>query len=79
MKKLGIILNSVIGLQIKNPSTTDKEGNILKCNVLKTVYPETKENPKIGTSLGGNLWFDNWNQSLLNKVSNCKNQIINSY
>jgi hypothetical protein len=67
-----LILSKVCGLNYN--VTITKNGEPLKCNVLKTVYPNTTELPKIGTCKEGKKWFTNFNQNLLDSYIDYKSQ-----
>ena len=47
----------------------DSDDNVVSSKV-KTVNIKTKDKPNISTSLGGNVWFNTWNEDLLTKLRN---------
>jgi hypothetical protein len=47
----------------------DSNDNVVSSKV-KTVNIKTEDKPNISTSLGGNVWFNTWNEDLLTKLRN---------
>ena len=47
----------------------DSDDNVVSSKV-KTVNIKTEDKANISTSLGGNVWFNTWNEELLTKLRN---------
>jgi hypothetical protein len=60
------IFTSVIGFNF-NVTIMDPEGNPLKTGA-KVIYPKCTDIPNVGTKIGGERWFTNFNEQLLNKI-----------
>lgn len=60
------IFTSVLGFNF-NVTIVDSEGNPLKTGA-KVVTTTTTDAPKVGTKIGGQSWFTNYNDQLLNKI-----------
>lgn len=60
------IFTSVLGFNF-NVTIVDNEGNPLKTGA-KVVTAVTKDAPNVGTKIGGQSWFTNYNEQLLNKI-----------
>ena len=64
------IFTSVLGFNF-NVTIVDNEGNPLKTGA-RVVTVVTKDAPNVGTKIGGQSWFTNYNEQLLNKIRNYK-------
>lgn len=64
------IFTSVLGFDF-NVTIVDSEGNPLKTGV-KVVVDTITEAPNVGTKTGGQSWFTNYNDQLLNKIRDYK-------
>jgi hypothetical protein len=64
------IFTSVIGFNF-NVTILDLEGNPLKTGAT-VIYPTSTEVPNVGTKIGGQSWFTNFNESLLSKIRDYK-------
>ena len=60
------IFTSVLGFNF-NVTIVDHEGNPLRTGA-KVVTTTTTGAPKVGTKIGGQKWFTNFNDQLLNKI-----------
>ena len=60
------IFTSVIGFNF-NVTILDNEGNALKTGA-KVIIPSNMGVPSVGTRIGGEKWFTNYNEQLLNKI-----------
>ena len=60
------IFTSVMGFNF-NVTIMDPDGNPLKTGA-KVIYPTSTDTPSVGTKIGGQSWFTNFNEQLLNKV-----------
>ena len=60
------IFTSVMGFNF-NVTIMDPEGNPLKTGT-KVIYPTSTDTPSVGTKIGGQSWFTNFNEQLLNKI-----------
>ena len=60
------IFTSVLGFNF-NVTIVDHEGNPLKTGA-RVVTAVTKGTPNVGTKIGGQSWFTNYNEQLLNKI-----------
>jgi aspartate ammonia-lyase len=60
------IFTSVIGFNF-NVTILDNEGNALKTGA-KVIVPVNMGAPNVGTKIGGQSWFTNYNEQLLNKI-----------
>lgn len=45
----------------------DSDGTVVSSKI-KTIKVHTKDKPNIATSIGGNVWFNTWNEDLLAKL-----------
>jgi hypothetical protein len=64
------IFTSVIGFNF-NVTVLDLEGNPLKTGAT-VIYPTSTDSPNVGTKIGGQSWFTNFNESLLAKIRDYK-------
>ena len=64
------IITSVLGFNF-NADIIDSQGEYVKTGA-KTILPESTDKPKIGNRIGGESWFNNWNEALLSKVRDYK-------
>ena len=62
------IFTSVLGFNF-NVTIVDNEGNPLKTGA-KVIVPVNTDAPNVGTKIGGQSWFTNYNEQLLNKIRN---------
>lgn len=62
------IFTSVLGFNF-NVTIVDNEGNPLKTGA-KVVVPVNVGAPNVGTKIGGQSWFTNYNEQLLTKIRN---------
>ena len=62
------IIHSVLGFNLKR-EIFDNEGNLLKTGA-KVIVPVNTDAPNVGTKIGGQSWFTNYNEQLLNKIRN---------
>lgn len=62
------IIHSVLGFNLKR-EIFDNEGNPLKTGA-KVIVPVNTGAPNVGTKIGGQSWFTNYNEQLLNKIRN---------
>lgn len=60
------IFTSVIGFNF-NVTILDNEGNALKTGA-RAIIPANLGAPNVGTRIGGEKWFTNYNEQLLNKI-----------
>ena len=60
------IFTSVLGFNF-NVNIVDSEGNPLKTGA-KVVVATITGAPNVGTKIGGQKWFTNYNEQLLNKI-----------
>ncbi len=60
------LFTSVLGFNF-NVTIVDNEGNPLKTGA-RLVFVPNEEAPQIGTKIGGQSWFTNYNDQLLNKI-----------
>lgn len=60
------IFTSVLGFNF-NVTIVDSEGNPLKTGA-KVVVGTITGAPKVGTKIGGQSWFTNYNEQLLTKI-----------
>lgn len=60
------LFTSVLGFNF-NVTIVDNEGNLLKTGA-RLVFVPNEEAPKVGTKIGGQSWFTNYNDQLLNKI-----------
>ena len=60
------VFTSVLGFNF-NVTIVDNEGNPLKTGA-RVVTAVTKGVPNVGTKIGGQNWFTNYNEQLLNKI-----------
>ena len=60
------IFTSVLGFNF-NVTIVDSEGNPLKTGA-RLVANTIDGAPKVGTKIGGQSWFTNYNEQLLNKI-----------
>jgi hypothetical protein len=68
--KNDMVIESIIGFDF-NLKLIDSNGNIIPKGA-KTTDPITNDNPVIGTRIGGENWFTNWNKNLLEKIKDYK-------
>ena len=62
------IFTSVLGFNF-NVTIVDNEGNPIKTGA-KVIVPVNTDAPNVGTKIGGQSWFTNYNEQLLNKIRN---------
>lgn len=60
------IFTSVLGFNF-NVTIVDNEGNPLKTGA-RVIVPVNVGVPNVGTKIGGQSWFTNYNEQLLNKI-----------
>ena len=60
------IFTSVLGFNF-NVTVVDNEGNPIKTGA-KVIVPVNMDAPNVGTKIGGQSWFTNYNEQLLNKI-----------
>ena len=60
------VFTSVLGFNF-NVTIVDNEGNPLKTGA-KLVANTINGTPNVGTKIGGQSWFTNYNEQLLNKI-----------
>jgi hypothetical protein len=60
------IFTSVLGFNF-DVTIVDNEGNPLKTGA-KVVTTTTTDAPNVGTKIGGQSWFTNYNEQLLTKI-----------
>lgn len=60
------VIDSVLGFNLKT-EIFDNEGNPLKTGA-RVVTTTTTDAPNVGTKIGGERWFTNFNEQLLNKI-----------
>lgn len=60
------VFTSVLGFNF-DVTIVDNEGNPLKTGA-KVVTTTTIDAPNVGTKIGGQNWFTNYNEQLLNKI-----------
>lgn len=60
------VFTSVLGFNF-DVTIVDNEGNPLKTGA-KVVTTTTTDAPNVGTKIGGQNWFTNYNEQLLNKI-----------
>jgi aspartate ammonia-lyase len=60
------IFTSVLGFNF-NVTIVDNEGNPIKTGA-KVIVPVNIGAPSVGTKIGGQSWFTNYNEQLLNKI-----------
>ena len=64
------IFTSVLGFNF-NVNIVDSEGNPLRTGA-KVVVGTITGAPNVGTKIGGQSWFTNYNDQLLNKIRDYK-------
>ena len=64
------IFTSVLGFNF-NVTIVDNEGNPLKTGA-RVILSTNTGTPSVGTKIGGQSWFTNYNEQLLNKIRNYK-------
>lgn len=64
------IFTSVLGFNF-DVTIVDNEGNPLKTGAT-AVMPVDMDAPNVGTKIGGQSWFTNYNEQLLTKIRNYK-------
>ena len=64
------MFKSVLGFNF-NVTIVDHEGNPLKTGA-KVVTTTTTGAPKVGTKIGGQSWFTNYDEQLLSKIRDYK-------
>ena len=60
------VFTSVLGFNF-DVTIVDNEGNPLKTGA-KVVTTTTTDAPRVGTKIGGQNWFTNYNEQLLTKI-----------
>jgi aspartate ammonia-lyase len=60
------IFTSVLGFNF-NVTIVDNEGNPIKTGA-KVIVPVNMGAPNVGTKIGGQSWFTNYNEQLLTKI-----------
>lgn len=60
------LIKSVLGFNM-DVNLKDNEGNLLKTGV-RVIIPTNVEAPNVGTKIGGQSWFTNYNEQLLTKI-----------
>ena len=60
------MITSVIGFDF-NFTILDNEGNPIKTGA-RVIVPVNVDAPNVGTKIGGQNWFTNYNEQLLNKI-----------
>jgi hypothetical protein len=60
------IFTSVLGFNF-NVTIVDNEGNPLKTGA-RVIVPVNMDPPNVGTKIGGQSWFTNYDEQLLNKI-----------
>ena len=60
------IITSVIGFDFKL-DLMDNDGNLIKTGA-KRIDCLSSETPNVGTKIGGEKWFTNFNEPLLSKI-----------
>ena len=60
------VFTSVLGFNF-NVTIVDSEGNPLKTGA-KLIVPVNVGTPNVGTKIGGQSWFTNYNEQLLTKI-----------
>jgi hypothetical protein len=60
------MITSVIGFDF-NFTILDNEGNPIKTGA-RVIVPVNVDTPNVGTKIGGQNWFTNYNEQLLNKI-----------
>jgi hypothetical protein len=60
------IFTSVLGFNF-NVTVVDNQGNPIKTGA-KVIMPVNEGDPNVGTKIGGQSWFTNYNEQLLNKI-----------
>lgn len=64
------MFKSVLGFNF-NVTIVDHEGNPLKTGA-RVVTTTTTGAPKVGTKIGGQSWFSNYDEQLLSKIRDYK-------
>lgn len=60
------LIKSVLGFNM-DVNLKDNEGNLLKIGA-RIIIPANVEAPNVGTKIGGQSWFTNYNEQLLTKI-----------
>jgi hypothetical protein len=60
------LFTSVLGFNF-DATIVDNEGNPLKTGA-RLVFVPNEDAPNVGTKIGGQSWFTNYNDQLLNKI-----------
>lgn len=60
------IFTSVMGFNF-NVTIVDNQGNPLKTGS-RIIIPANMDAPNVGTKIGGQSWFTNYNEQLLTKI-----------
>lgn len=60
------VFTSVLGFNF-NVTIVDNEGNPLKTGA-RVIAPVNMDAPNVGTKIGGQSWFTNYNEQLLTKI-----------
>ena len=61
------IFTSVIGFNFEL-NLVDNEGQPVKIGARRVDYNLSSETPNVGTKIGGESWFTNFNEALLSKI-----------
>ncbi len=61
------IFTSVIGFNFEL-NLMDNDGNPVKTGARRVDYNLCSTTPKVGTKIGGESWFTNFNEPLLSKI-----------
>jgi len=64
------IINSTLGFDF-NVEIIDQNGEVLPSGC-RTLLPTSDEEPSIGSRIGGENWFTNFNRDLLAKIRDYK-------
>ena len=65
------LFTSVIGFNFKL-DLVDNAGNLIKTGARRVDCYLSSETPNVGTKIGGEKWFTNFNESLLSKIRDYK-------
>ena len=60
------IITSVIGFDFKS-NLVDNDGQLIRTGARRIDYLSS-ETPNVGTKIGGESWFTNFNEPLLSKI-----------
>jgi hypothetical protein len=61
------IITSVIGFDFKS-NLVDNDGQPIRTGARRIDYCLSSETPTVGTKIGGESWFTNFNEPLLSKI-----------